>query len=1057
MSKVRQCQAEGQKIGTGPNLSVNLRIQSHKSTSEARLRFSRRTAFLVPAAAVVALLIASCRREGSDPFAAVLRPRLPRPTEGRLAGYPYAPWGRPAKAWAQADSDRAKVVAGGWMQLPRTRGAAELLRGKATAAVVAVEALVAANDGDAAAWSDLAAARLEAARAGHDPASLVRALDAADQALDRKPDLPEALFNRAVVLDAIGLRTLGRRAWQRYLAADRTSAWSEEAGHRLAVDQRLSHIDKWDVASEDLLNAAARGDRSRVAGIVEAFPEEARTFSEGDYLGRWAELTTSDSAKAETLLQGIEVIGETLRATNGDTFVADATAAIRRGNAETLAQAHRLYREGRKTYADRQVVAAQPMLQKALILFQKAHSPMELVTRYFFANTLLDASKNAEVVTALDSIAPSDGYRALRANILRTRGTALTRLGRLHEALDDLTRSVSLFEAMGERDSASRVRVGVAGLASRLGLTADVWRLRLQTFRDSSDIGWSDAIELALNAAARGEIRDKQHDTARALFTAQLDVEPSSPRLRYDALLWKTYLDEQKSGEGSFDELRKTVAVIKDPLLRADAVDDVRFAEAMTLVEKDPRRARTLLDETVAFRTTMKRPLRVSQALVERAAASRRMRDDAAATRDLESAIALIENQSSTLRGDDLRDSFLGASERAFRDLADIALTHGDYTRAYDAIERSRSRVLAERLRTAASAAPVVSPAAAAAQLPAGTVVAEIVTLSDRTAVIVVRKGGITASTVPHGEAWIRHAASRFAAASASHTEVPTADTLSEGLFDTLVRPAISAERAAGSLVIVPDAATERIPFAALRDPVTKRYLIEDRILVTAPSLSFYLRSKDLPASGSGREPLLIGDPAFGTNEVTRSLPRLPEANDEVRRISRLYSRATVLTSEAATKAQVIAAIADRSIVQLAAHAVVNDVDPSLSCLVLTPSNGDNGLLTAGEIARLQLKATPLVLLAGCRTGSAVAGNSSTRSLAGAFLFAGARSTVATLWNIDDAVGRDLSLAVHRDLRSGVSIAVAVRNAQLAMLHGADVRRRSPRAWSAFQVYGGNQ
>ena len=70
-------------------------------------------------------------------------------------------------------------------------------------------------------------------------------------------------------------------------------------------------------------------------------------------------------------------------------------------------------------------------------------------------------------------------------------------------------------------------------------------------------------------------------------------------------------------------------------------------------------------------------------------------------------------------------------------------------------------------------------------------------------------------------------------------------------------------------------------------------------------------------------------------------------------------------------------------------------------------------------------------------------------SLARAFMSAGARDVIATLWRIDDSVSVPLFVRLHQELRRGQSAAQALRSAQLEMLKSTDPARRTPAAWAS--------
>ena len=154
--------------------------------------------------------------------------------------------------------------------------------------------------------------------------------------------------------------------------------------------------------------------------------------------------------------------------------------------------------------------------------------------------------------------------------------------------------------------------------------------------------------------------------------------------------------------------------------------------------------------------------------------------------------------------------------------------------------------------------------------------------------------------------------------------------------------------------------------------------------------------------------------------------------------------------------------------------AVVHGTDPGLlSGLVLSGANQppqpeqDDGILTATEISFLPLAGAHLVTLSACETGlGATAGGEGLLGVQRAFQVAGARSTVASLWNVPDLATRLLMERFYRHLwEEEMSAADALRAAQLWLLKNPEVlrgliasnspsTRSSPQYWAAFQLSG---
>jgi CHAT domain-containing protein len=109
------------------------------------------------------------------------------------------------------------------------------------------------------------------------------------------------------------------------------------------------------------------------------------------------------------------------------------------------------------------------------------------------------------------------------------------------------------------------------------------------------------------------------------------------------------------------------------------------------------------------------------------------------------------------------------------------------------------------------------------------------------------------------------------------------------------------------------------------------------------------------------------------------------------------------------------------------------------------------GLLTVAAVGGLDLTATDLVVLSACDSGLGPlddpAGHASLRA---AFLRAGARTVVASLWRVNSVLTRRLMIRFYTLLLEGAGVAHALRTAQLQLRQsGRDVA-----AWGAFVCYG---
>ena len=257
-------------------------------------------------------------------------------------------------------------------------------------------------------------------------------------------------------------------------------------------------------------------------------------------------------------------------------------------------------------------------------------------------------------------------------------------------------------------------------------------------------------------------------------------------------------------------------------------------------------------------------------------------------------------------------------------------------------------------------------------------------------------------------------------------------------LYDLLIKPVRDAlPRSPGALLtIVPHGPLGALSFAGLQDE-RGQYLLERFTLHYAPAGAAlqFTAARRRPAARQGRM-LMVADPVPPTlSNLDNPLPRLPGARDESRAIAALIPRARIarFEGEAARERDVREASANKAVLHFATHAIVRDDDPFSSFLALSRSGDDDGLLTAQEIYRLRLDAD-LVVLSACRSAGGRVTGDGIATFARAFLYAGAPSVVASLWDVADEPTNRLIPDFYRSWLAGASKARALRAAQLTLL-----------------------
>ena len=301
-----------------------------------------------------------------------------------------------------------------------------------------------------------------------------------------------------------------------------------------------------------------------------------------------------------------------------------------------------------------------------------------------------------------------------------------------------------------------------------------------------------------------------------------------------------------------------------------------------------------------------------------------------------------------------------------------------------------------------------------------------------------------------------------------------------------ILAPARRTRLDATRLLVVPDGVLHYVPFGVLSDPVSRLPLLDHAEVVHLPSITtgLMLAGEDPPAWTKAvavfADPVFRSDdervPVRGAARGTAAAPsaRLRSAERSLGRLARLpFTRQEAdaihalaegsgsllaLDFDATRDAAVDADLASYRFVHFATHGLINESRPELSGIVLSlvDRNGlpRDGFLTSLDTFNLRLNAE-LVVLSGCRTalGKDVRGEGIV-GLTHAFMYAGARGTLASLWPVDDAATAELMRVFYAGMLGSRRLTppAALREAQRHVR--ADPRWSSPFYWGAFQLQG---
>ena len=355
-------------------------------------------------------------------------------------------------------------------------------------------------------------------------------------------------------------------------------------------------------------------------------------------------------------------------------------------------------------------------------------------------------------------------------------------------------------------------------------------------------------------------------------------------------------------------------------------------------------------------------------------------------------------------------------------------------------------------------------------------------------------EGGVTATDVAEAERAYRTAGVR----------------LRRRIWDPLTKSLAHVSQ----VFVVPDGAINLVSFAAL-PANTDRYLIEDGPVIHYLSAERDVVSRSAPPAGQGL--LAVGGPAYGDRAATSAastarrggcatvgglrFEELPGSRLEAAEIAKIWSStanhsgdARVLSGRTATETTVKQSVVGRRIVHLATHGYflqsscdaaiagtrgvgglslqVSSQAAAENPLLLTglafaganirsntrANRNDDGILTAEEVAGLNLQGTEWAVLSACDTGTGqIKAGEGVFGLRRAFQIAGVRTIIMSLWSVEDASTRIWMRQLYAArFNQHLSTADAVRAATLAALKERRSHRETthPFYWAGFVAAG---
>lgn len=1001
---------------------------------------------------------------------AAAQPRDGRSLEARLTGLPWAPF--QAVTRGAADDDRklaARVVAaeitGNVTNDPSTVQAAALayaVEGKIAPAVEMIERALRMKPSDARLRSDAAALLLAQSAAETGEEDLPVALAHADAALAIDPRAPEALFNRALIIERMGLRHHAVAAWKDYLAVDVASEWASEVRERMNALDRPSDGKTFAAARSAAEAASQRGDVQTVQTFVDAYRQLSRAWCEVETLAEWAVAEQEGRAgEAGQHLGFARSVGSRIGERSGERLLSEAVAAIEVSAGDTrqaLARAHATYRQGRLSLRSRKADEAEPLLAESAAAFRAAASPMANVALYYRAVALFDQNQmdvaRAELQRLSAQIAPA--HRALAGSIQWQLGMCYLSTGDWSQALAAYEQAEAHFGALDENGNLGFVNALIADVYDVFADRERAWQKRIEAFQFLSDAGRDTRLHVTLGGAVRSELRSGYPDAAASMLKLAVAEAKNAAGPETVASSYATMATlRSASGDlaGAYAALKdaRAAALSVPKALQDRANAAIHLAEAAIARNENPAHALTLLADAEQHYVKTGRRIWLPAVRLEQGRAMRRLGRDEESLRLWKAGIEELERQRASVTEAELRESIFDTGTDLFEETIDLMALRGLHDEALSYAETYRARTLLESVALRGrSAVSTMTWSAAVAELPDGTVVLEYAVLRDRLLIFCVQNGRLTTFTVP-----VTRERLQELVRTATGAVLDRASTASSvrpalaALYEVVIAPASAMLAGARMLIFVPDRFLQQVPFGGLVEPQSGRYLTETYPNAVAPGIRLLAELRRRPRQEGRIDALIVGNPATGGE-----LASLPESEREARAIAGMYSHPALLVKGDATRTAFTRVFSTATTVHFAGHASTEPAKGAAAALAFA-GEGRADHLYAHEIARTRPEATRMVVLAACDSlGKGKEHLETTGTLAHAFLAAGVPSVAGALWPIEDRSASALFRRFHRKWTGGLDAATSLREAQLALIASGDAALQHPRAWAGVEIVG---
>jgi CHAT domain-containing protein len=917
---------------------------------------------------------------------------------------------------------------------------------------------------------DLSLAYFERAETENRSTDAGTAAELLSRVLQKQPNYPEALFDRAIVLERLHMYREAQADWEKYLRLDPQSSWSKEARERLdAIRSKLQAKQNGAGACASLSAETVAGWNGDVARQIEKWEGEFECLRERA-LAAWLR-RAGESPYREALL----VTAQAFQQATGDTWFPDL---LRSSSAAGFDQASQALSEAVDANLTLESERALKSAENAMALFHalgnQAGYAQALRERIYASRRFLDSP---ECVAGIQTVLPEVDRHSWPWSSMQLHlelASCLAMPGDYRGASREI-RAV-LAATLNPAHASLHLRA-LSYLASYEGYSADdtgAWddgeRGLAAYWRGNFQHVW--AYQLFYNLANTAAKQQRYH-LAEQLQRETLAEIQASNRPLLEAFTWFDY-GRTSALADDFTEAQQALTTAsqlfaKLPRDRALVVAEAECEAYLAEIENrqgKPAQARARLDRVAGDMqhiTVLPPWFRYARISAE---TDRMLGTTSDYENRLRLLVGLSELELESSGRFEQQQQWLTETGDVYEMLAGyFAIDRRDPQRALDFWEWSRSaplwppslsKVDPVRFQSVTNAPPFPEVPSAAEMLAKAGVSQALVLLPlpDQLLAWQVKDGQVSARVVPVRRSELEKLARQlYVLCSSPDSDRALETSVAAQLSRYLVGPLEWPFSPDQPLWIELNGALNGVPLQVL--PLPSGELVGDRYaLAMFPGEGYLDSSAALAGVNANSAVLAVGISAAGSTPV-RGLAPVPSAVEEATQVALRFPSHQLLTDRQATLSAIRRELPNAAIFHFAGHSW--NTAGRVGLLVAPESGGEEdsqvATLDAREVVDMSLKGCRLAVISAC---SAEAPNLFAErqrfGFASALLRAGVSGVLTTRWDLDSNTALEFTKEFYSRLAQGAS---PVRAARLAAM---EIRRRPGMNrsfyWAAYQFFG---